>query len=146
MREESKKEFEMLMWELDQIDDLNWHSQEDGDEQIPEMERWVHKVGECDSKGNWKYPAELLADTDAEQRRIKRQRELLSQARIIFQHESNLADDAITNYRTKQEKSVVRENIIWAQNFGLSNKEIAFVLGENVNTINVFDRFNREQT
>lgn len=137
MRDEAKREVANILWQLDQIDDLSWQRNNNSDviEDMPETEKWINKIGESDSKGNWKFPAELIARDDTETKRIKSQRSLVGQMRMIFRNESALVNEPLPTYRGSEERDELIENLKWAKRFGLDNLECAFVLGEKLDYI-----------
>ncbi|WP_419153711.1 hypothetical protein [Weissella viridescens] len=127
MNVKDKQRIGELREQLEQIDELNWH----GSGMVPEYARWYNVIGDEDAHGNWKFPAELLGRNDVEVKRIKAQRNIIAQIRVLLPR-----DDREEVHRTTEEQQTLIENVVWCKAFGLGNQATAFVLGENQNYIN----------
>ncbi|MEN3239483.1 hypothetical protein [Fructilactobacillus sanfranciscensis] len=132
MEEKSFARIQEIVFQLEQIDEIFWQN-ENSEKTIPSTLKWTNIIGESDRNGNWIYPAEYLGSNDSEINKIKMQRKLVNELRMIVNDESRKVNDYVTVKKTKEEKEKIINDLLWARKFGLTTKECAQLFGENPN-------------
>ncbi|GIC69416.1 MULTISPECIES: hypothetical protein [Fructobacillus] len=134
MADKEIEQLQSLLLQLDQLDEIFWKAKNPITD-IPEEERWYKTIGDSDSHGNWLLPAELLGLDIAHTQKIKVQRTIVGEIRVLIHEILEKEGSDFSHYLSNDELERLKENVRWAKKFGLSNSQCAEVLGEKTEAI-----------